>query len=195
MTETTLSPAVEPQVEKEKEIFYNIKLGPEEIEVVDRIITSGEFTGLEITRRSMVRYIILKYAETVNKGVAHERDISRLRADIADIRNYMDFDTVRTKDLMIALVGSKGMQIPTSPRKPKPARTVEEGTAVCNVLGGTIQGDMCKYTMYKIMPSGAAVDYEVTTPLEELTEVSVSEQYSPSKEKFEEARIKTKGVV
>lgn len=171
-----------------KEPQYNIKLMPEEIAMVDKIIASGHFSGLEITRRSMVRYIILRYSELLEKGVAHDREISRLRSDINDIRNYLDFDTIRTKDLMIALVGNKNLQLPTTTRKPKPARSNEEGALICNVLGGVVDGDNCKYTNYKVMPTGAAVDYEVTIPLGELSEESVSGQYSPSKEKFDEAR-------
>lgn len=55
---------------------------------------------------------------------------------------------------------------------------------ICQALGGTLDGNTCLYRKYEVTPTGRPTDYEVGVPLAMLTQRTVDDQYSPTKESF-----------
>lgn len=162
-----------------------IALNKQECDAIKELSAHPKIASLMLSRRALIRYLILNCKKIIENDTTVERELKIMRETIIEIRNIIDEDSVSHHDLLAVL---SGKAIEKHKRIPKSLMTDEEltslGAGICANLGGTTDGDDCRYMKYAITPSGRKVEFEDVIPLKALKKSHVEEQYSPSKEGY-----------
>lgn len=159
----------------------------EEVAALEEIAQIDPFVTLGASRRAIVRYLILMYAQKAKE----EEMIPATRADIDELMSLM------RGIAMIARNGSIPAQTSVpGKRGPKPKEAaaqeaaderIEDGMNICQALGGVNTGSACVYKKYEVMATGRPVEFDVTVPLASLGGSHIALQFDPSRELYDRA--------
>lgn len=165
-----------------------ITLNEEEIDSVDRALTSAIAKRFNMNARDMVRYCLVHADELIGALDQRETDISVIRRDLKVIADRVDEAMDTFEDITKETRGRPKRRT----AKPTEAEEADAGRLICEELGGIVQGHMCFYKKFEITPAKTTFETEVGLPLSVLTENLIDEQYFPSKEEYE--ALKAKGL-
>lgn len=151
----------------------------EETQALDTIAKMEPFATLGSSRRAIVRFVLLTYAQTGGMVEA-----PATKSDIAELAFLLRGLTFISK--------AAGKEKPAvKPPRANAAVSLDDkiaaGSAVCDALGGAVNGTSCTYKKYEVMATGRPVSFDVSEPLASLTEATITQQFDPSREAYERA--------
>jgi hypothetical protein len=174
----------EPKKGKKRRMSFDYS--PEEEAALIKLEGQEPYKTLGTSRRMIMKHAILTFAAdkpNPDLAPATRGDVAELAAQVRGLA--LIFKTVRP-------AGVVSVEEPNK-RGPKPTKQTDEekeagGMAICEALGGVIEGNSCTYRKYEITAAGRPVDFEVSIPIKSLTQAEVDGQYSPSQDKWQRAK-------
>jgi hypothetical protein len=170
---------------KEKGRRVTFEWSEEEDAALDAIAQRDPFLALGSSRRAIIRYVILRFAQ--------QGDIDHAPATQGDMKEVM----TTLRGLAIILRSEKSAPANTpGKRGPKPKdnatalaneEKIEAGEEICSALGGKVSGLTCVYKKHEVMATGRPVSFDVSEPLAVLTEAHLIQQFDPSRDEYDRA--------
>lgn len=157
---------------------WSLELSAEEDRVLNEAKETSPYKEIGASKRQVLRMAILSFGAEKSALVQMKDTLLRIDRTIAG-----------------ALARKPGAKesAPTEKEPRKNARMTDEdkddvGRSICSMLGGTVAGRSCSYMRYEVMPTGRAVEYNVSMPLASLSEADVAKQYDPDPETWRAAK-------
>lgn len=163
-------------------------------EALQRIKDQAPFNGIEVDRTTIIRYAIRKAGNLDDATV-----VLATRADVEKVASKSEVMRLigLVEGLILGRADGRGRPAGVatkhvSPYVPKEEREEEvdgRGVALCEIMGGRVEGRSCYYKKYEVMATGRAVSYEVSEAVTNLNDSSLDKQYDPDKEAWDRANV------
>ncbi len=159
---------------------FTLSITEDEEAVIERVIATSDLAGLGADRNTMIRFILRRHEKLQQRVVELEAEkVSLIQTAL----------TTRASSTTVVkqAPAPKLSYLEKKEQKEKEAR--EEGVAICNELGGRVEGEICVFKKYEVTAGGLAFEGVASEQLVALPGLDwVNKQYDPSKEAYEAAK-------